>query len=146
MLAATALGAIWSSASPDFGVTGVLDRFGQITPRVLIASDGYYYGGQWHDCIAKLQAIVPQMPSLQQVIVVPYHTEIRGTLTAIPRAVSWADVVAPFVARACEFVPLPFAHPLFIMYSSGTTGAPKCIVHSAGGTLIQHSQRAPAPV
>lgn len=138
MLAATALGAIWSSASPDFGVTGVLDRFGQITPCVLIASDGYYYGGQWHDCIAKLAAIVPQMPSLQQVIVVPYHTEICGTLAAIPPAVSWADAVTSFVPRACEFVQLPFAHPLFIMYSSGTTGVPKCIVHSAGGTLIQH--------
>ena len=138
MLAATALGAIWSSASPDFGVTGVLDRFGQITPQVLIASDGYFYGGVWHDCIAKLEAIVPQLPSVQQVIVVPYHAQIRGSLTSIPRAVTWAESVAPFVPRACEFVQLPFAHPLFIMYSSGTTGAPKCIVHSAGGTLIQH--------
>jgi acetoacetyl-CoA synthetase len=138
MLAATALGAIWSSASPDFGVTGVLDRFGQITPRVLIASDGYFYGGVWHDCIAKLEAIVPQLPSVQQVIVVPYHAQIRGSLTSIPRAVTWAESVAPFVPRACEFVQLPFAHPLFIMYSSGTTGASKCIVHSAGGTLIQH--------
>jgi acetoacetyl-CoA synthetase len=138
MLAATSLGAIWSSASPDFGVTGVLDRFGQITPRVLIASDGYFYGGVWHDCIAKLEAIVPQLPSVQQVIVVPYHAQIRGTLATIPHAVTWAESVAPFVPRACEFVQLPFAHPLFIMYSSGTTGAPKCIVHSAGGTLIQH--------
>lgn len=138
MLAATSLGAIWSSASPDFGVTGVLDRFGQITPRVLIASDGYLYGGAWHDCIAKLAAIVPQLPSVQQLIVVPYHAQIRGTLTGIPHAVSWADAVAAFVPSACVFVQLPFAQPLFIMYSSGTTGAPKCIVHSAGGTLLQH--------
>ncbi|MCX6015805.1 MAG: acetoacetate--CoA ligase [Chloroflexales bacterium] len=138
MLAAASLGAIWSSASPDFGVSGVLDRFGQITPRVLIAVDGYYYAGVWHDCIAKLQEIVPQLPSVQRVIVVPYHGEIRGTIATIPRTVSWADAVAAFLPRECTFIQLSFAHPLFIMYSSGTTGVPKCIVHSAGGTLIQH--------
>jgi acetoacetyl-CoA synthetase len=136
MLATASLGAIWSSASPDFGVQGVLDRFGQIAPKVLVAAEGYFYSGRAHDCLEKLAAIVPGMPSLEKVVVVPY-TRDAADISPVAKAVHLADFVAPFAARAVEYVRLPFAHPLYIMYSSGTTGAPKCIVHSAGGSLIQ---------
>ncbi|OAN50122.1 acetoacetyl-CoA synthetase [Paramagnetospirillum marisnigri] len=136
MLAAASLGAIWSSASPDFGVQGVLDRFGQIAPKVLVSADGYFYSGKAHDSLDKLAAIVPAIASLQAVVVVPYTRE-RADLAAISKAIHLADFVAPFAAKAVEFTRLPFDHPLYIMYSSGTTGAPKCIVHSAGGSLIQ---------
>jgi len=136
MLAAASLGAIWSSASPDFGVQGVLDRFGQIAPKVLVAAEGYYYSGKSHDCLEKLATIVPAIPSIERVVVVP-HTRESADLSAVAKAVSLADFVAPFAAREVEYALLPFAHPLYIMYSSGTTGAPKCIVHSAGGSLIQ---------
>lgn len=136
MLAAASLGAIWSSASPDFGVQGVLDRFGQIAPKVLVAADGYYYSGKTLDCVARLAEIAPSIPSLEAVVVVPYTLE-AADISAVDKAVHLADFVAPFPAGAVEYVRLPFAHPLYIMYSSGTTGAPKCIVHSAGGTLIQ---------
>jgi acetoacetyl-CoA synthetase len=137
MLATASLGAIWSSASPDFGVQGVLDRFGQIEPTVLVAADGYFYGGKSHDSLDKLAAIVPAIPSLRRVVVVPYTRE-RADLAAVPGAVHLADFVAAVEARPMEYLRLPFAHPLYIMFSSGTTGAPKCIVHSAGGTLLQH--------
>ncbi|MGE5477488.1 MAG: acetoacetate--CoA ligase [Bacteroidales bacterium] len=137
MLAAASLGAIWSSASPDFGIQGVLDRFGQIEPTVLVSADGYFYSGKRHSSVDKLPAIVAGMPSVKRVVVVPY-TEERADIAAVPNAVHLADFVAPFPAKAVEYVRLPFAHPLYIMFSSGTTGAPKCIVHSAGGTLIQH--------
>ncbi|HSV28467.1 MAG TPA: acetoacetate--CoA ligase, partial [Candidatus Omnitrophota bacterium] len=136
MLATASLGAIWSSASPDFGVQGVLDRFGQIAPKVLVSADGYFYGGKSHDSVAKLVEIVPAMASVERVVVVPYTR--NADLGAVPKAVHLDDFLAPFSAREVEFVRLPFAHPLYIMFSSGTTGAPKCIVHSAGGTLIQH--------
>jgi acetoacetyl-CoA synthetase len=137
MLAAASLGAIWSSASPDFGIQGVLDRFGQIEPTVLVSADGYFYSGKRHSSVDKLPAIVAGMPSLKRVVVVPY-TEERADIATVPNAVHLADFIAPFPAKAVEYVRLPFAHPLYIMFSSGTTGAPKCIVHSAGGTLIQH--------
>ncbi|HLO78603.1 MAG TPA: acetoacetate--CoA ligase [Magnetospirillum sp.] len=137
MLAAASLGAIWSSASPDFGVQGVLDRFGQIEPKVLVSADGYWYGGKRHSSLDKLPQIIAGMPSLTRVVIVPYVEE-NADLTALPKAVHLADFMAPFAARPVEFTRLPFAHPLYIMFSSGTTGAPKCIVHSAGGTLIQH--------
>ncbi|MBI3445853.1 MAG: acetoacetate--CoA ligase [Magnetospirillum sp.] len=136
MLAASSLGAIWSSASPDFGVQGVLDRFGQIAPKVLVAAEGYFYSGKSHDCLDKLAAIVPGLASLERVVVVPYTRE-RADISAVDKAVHLADFVAPHAARAVEFARLPFDHPLYIMYSSGTTVAPKCIVHSAGGALIQ---------
>ncbi|MGE5505274.1 MAG: acetoacetate--CoA ligase [Actinomycetota bacterium] len=136
MLAASSLGAIWSSASPDFGVQGVLDRFGQIAPKVLVSADGYFYGGRSHDSLDKLADIVPNIGSVERVVVVPYTRE-RADLAKVAKAVHLADFVAPFPAKAVEYTRLPFAHPLYIMYSSGTTGAPKCIVHSAGGTLIQ---------
>jgi acetoacetyl-CoA synthetase len=136
MLAASSLGAIWSSASPDFGLQGVLDRFGQIAPKVLVSADGYFYSGKSHDSLAKLAEIVPGIPSVQAVVIVPY-TRDRADIAAVAKAAHLEDFVAPFAAKAVEYVRLPFAHPLYIMYSSGTTGAPKCIVHSAGGALIQ---------
>lgn len=138
MLATTALGAVWSSASPDFGVQGVLDRFGQITPTVLIATDGYFYSGKWYDCGEKVAQIVAQLPSLTRVVIAPYGDELQTDITAIPMAQSWADMCAPWRVTAVTFVRVPFNHPLVVMYSSGTTGVPKCIVHAVGGTLVQH--------
>ncbi|MGE5545745.1 MAG: acetoacetate--CoA ligase [Solirubrobacterales bacterium] len=137
MLAAASLGAIWSSASPDFGVQGVLDRFGQIAPKVMVSADGYFYGGKSHDSLGKLAEIVPAIASVERVVVVPYTRE-RADIGAVVKAVHLDDFIAPFAAAAVEYERLPFAHPLYIMYSSGTTGAPKCIVHSTGGTLVQH--------
>ncbi|ENO97003.1 acetoacetyl-CoA synthetase [Thauera phenylacetica B4P] len=138
MLAAASLGAIFTSASPDFGVQGVLDRFGQTEPKVLVACDGYYYGGKTVDVLGKLGEIVGQLPSVKRVVVVPYvHRE--HDLSHVPHARLYADFVAPFhFVDDIEFAQLPFDHPLYIMYSSGTTGVPKCIVHCAGGALLQH--------
>ena len=138
MLAAASLGAIFTSASPDFGVQGVLDRFGQTEPKVLVACDGYYYGGKTVDVLGKLGEIVSQLPSVKRVVVVPYvHAE--HDLSHVPHARMYADFIAPFhFVDDIEFAQLPFDHPLYIMYSSGTTGVPKCIVHCAGGALLQH--------
>jgi acetoacetyl-CoA synthetase len=138
MLAAASIGAIFTSASPDFGVQGVLDRFGQTEPKVLIACDGYYYGGKTVDVLGKLGEIVSQLPSVKRVVVVPYvHAE--HDLSHVPHARMYADFIAPFhFVDDIEFAELPFDHPLYIMYSSGTTGVPKCIVHCAGGALLQH--------
>ena len=142
MLAATSLGAVWSSCSPDFGVQGVVDRFSQIAPRILIASDGYFYNRQTISNLARLQQIMAQLPSVEQLVIVPYidtdHLNQQSIQEVLPETLIWADVLAPFSPQTLEFAALPFDHPLFIMYSSGTTGAPKCIVHSAGGTLLQH--------
>ena len=137
MLAAASLGAVWSSASPDFGIQGVLDRFGQIGPKVLVSSDGYFYSGKAYSSVEKLVGIVAGIPSLEKVVVVPY-TEDRADISAIAKAVHLDDLLAPFAPAALQFLRLPFDHPLYVMFSSGTTGVPKCIVHSAGGTLIQH--------
>jgi acetoacetyl-CoA synthetase len=136
MLATASLGAIWSSASPDFGVQGVLDRFGQIAPKVLVSADGYFYSGKAHDSLGKLAEIVPAIASVETVVVVPY-TRDRADIGGVAKAVHLDDFVAPFAAAELRYARLPFSHPLYIMYSSGTTGAPKCIVHSAGGSLIQ---------
>ena len=138
MLAAASLGAIFTSASPDFGVQGVLDRFGQTEPKVLVACDGYYYGGKTVDVLGKLGEIVGQLPSVKRVVVVPYvHRE--HDLSHVPHARLYADFLAPFhFVDDIEFAQLAFDHPLYIMYSSGTTGVPKCIVHCAGGALLQH--------
>jgi len=137
MLGATSLGAVWSSCSPDFGVQGVLDRFGQIEPRVLIAADGYWYNGKPIDCLDKLARIADELPSAERVVVVPYLNSAPD-LGAIPRAEHLSGFLAPFPPAPIQFEPLPFDHPLYILYSSGTTGVPKCIVHGAGGTLLQH--------
>ncbi len=138
MLAAASIGAIFSSASPDFGVQGVLDRFGQIEPKVLFACDGYWYNGKSLDCLGKLAEIVARLPSVERAVIVPYAGG-AGDLAGICNGVALADFLAPFAAeREIRFERLPFDHPLYIMYSSGTTGVPKCIVHGAGGALLQH--------
>ena len=137
MLAATSLGAIWSSCSPDFGVRGVLDRFGQIEPKVLFTADGYFYNGAVHDSLARVAELRGALPSLERVVVVPYTREDPPLDPGLD-AVSLDEALAPFEAGEIPFARLPFDHPLYILYSSGTTGAPKCIVHGAGGTLLQH--------
>ena len=139
LLAASSLGAIFTSASPDFGVQGVLDRFGQVQPKLLFVADGYFYNGKPLDTLAKVRDIVAGLPSVRKVIVSPYVHETGHDLARIPNAVTRGDFVAPWRAqREIEFAQLPFDHPLYILYSSGTTGVPKCIVHSAGGALLQH--------
>jgi acetoacetyl-CoA synthetase len=138
MLAAASIGAVWSSCSPDFGAQGVVDRFGQIEPRVLIACSGYRYAGKQLDMSGKLAEILPQLGGLQQLIIVPYGG-VEPCLAEFASVVStahWDDVSQP--AGSPAFTALPFAQPLYILYSSGTTGVPKCIVHGAGGTLLQH--------
>ncbi len=139
MLAAASLGAAWSSCSPDFGVRGVLDRFGQIEPTVLVATDGYTYGGKRCETLARVAEMRQQLPSVRRVVVVPFLDE-RPELGGIRDAVLWRDFLGPAdrPAPALSFAEVPFDHPLFIMYSSGTTGVPKCIVHGHGGTLLQH--------
>jgi acetoacetyl-CoA synthetase len=137
MLATAALGAVWSSCSPDFGVDGVVDRFGQIAPKVLFAADGYIYGGKTIDRLETLKAVLARLPALERTVVVPYVGD-APSLAGLPGAVLWSAFVAPFASTDLFFIRFPFNHPLYILYSSGTTGKPKCIVHGAGGTLLQH--------
>jgi len=145
MLGTVANGAIWSSSSPDFGVQGVLDRFGQIEPRVLFTVEGYWYNGKAIPILDKVAAIVAALPSVERVVVVPYlgqtsepRRELTAELAELRNAVAWDVWLAPFLSGPIEYAMLPFDHPLYILYSSGTTGVPKCIVHGAGGTLLQH--------
>lgn len=137
MLAAASLGCVWSSCSPDFGVQGVLDRFGQIEPRILITADGYWYNGKSHDCLERAAEFLSQLPSVEEVLVIPYISETPD-VSKLPNARNIDDVIAANIGAALQFERVPFNHPLYIMFSSGTTGVPKCIVHGQGGTLLQH--------
>ncbi|WP_428635054.1 acetoacetate--CoA ligase [Sedimenticola sp.] len=137
MLAVSSLGAIWSSCSPDFGVNGVVDRFGQIEPKLLFAADGYYYNGKTHDSLEKIAEIRQRISSIEQVVVIPYTRE-EFPLESIEGALPLGEFIDGYEAQEISFNQLPFDHPLYIMFSSGTTGVPKCIVHGAGGTLLQH--------
>ena len=134
MLASTWLGAVWTSCSPDFGHQGVMDRFGQIAPKVLFATDGYVYGAKVFDTRDRVESIVRALPSVQVVVVIP---TLGRPIDGMTRSVAWDDATTDEIP---DFVRFPFDHPLYILYSSGTTGVPKCIVHGVGGTLLQHTK------
>lgn len=137
MLATTSLGAVWTSSSPDFGDRGVLDRFGQVEPTVLFTADGYFYNGKAHDSRSRVASFIGDLPSVRKVIVCPL-IEDNPDVSSIPNAVTLADATAPYAAADINFEQMPFDAPLYIMYSSGTTGKPKCIVHGAGRVLLMH--------
>jgi acetoacetyl-CoA synthetase len=137
MLAAASIGATFSTCSPDFGVRGVLDRFGQIAPAVLFAADGYFYNGKEIDSLGRLSEIAAGLPSLRRIVVVPYVND-QPDLSRVPGAQGFGDFVAGQAGGDIAFEQLPFDHPLYILFSSGTTGVPKCIVHGAGGALLKH--------
>lgn len=142
MLASASIGALWSSCSPDFGVQGVLDRFGQIEPKVLFCADGYFYNGKHYSSIGRVAQIASAIPSVQRVIVLPYSGQSAQTANdsataGLANGVTLARFIRPFAPETIAFAQLEFNHPLFIMFSSGTTGKPKCIVHGAGGSLLQ---------
>jgi acetoacetyl-CoA synthetase len=148
MLAATSLGATWTSCSPDFGAQGVVDRFGQVEPTVLFACDGYWYNCKPVETLARVAEIAQRLPTVKRVVVVPYLNNslhdsahvAKPTLdvSAVRDGLTWVDFTEPHAPRPLEFVRLPFNHPLYVLYSSGTTGVPKCIVHGAGGALLMH--------
>ena len=137
LLAASSVGAIWSSCSPDFGVQGVLDRFGQIEPRVLFTCDGYAYAGKTHDLRERVAAVLGALPSVARCVVAP-NLQPRPSLAGLRNTISWNEWTGRHAPTDIAFERLPFDHPLYILYSSGTTGPPKCIVHGQGGTLLQH--------
>ena len=137
MLAAVSLGAVWSSCSPDFGIKGVLDRFGQIKPRVLFTANGYSFKGKEIDSLGPVKGITEALPSIEKVVVIPY-TNDDPDISAIPSAEHYRDFLSQLENPEITFEQLPFSHPLYIMYSSGTTGLPKCMVQSAGGILVHH--------
>lgn len=137
MLATASLGAIWSSCSPDFGIQGVIDRFEQIQPKILFITDGQYYHGKTHQLLGRIQPIVEQVPSIEKVVIIPFLNQTNAiNINILPKSIIYTDFLTS--ETQLIFEPLPFNHPLYILYSSGTTGKPKCIVHGAGGTLIQH--------
>jgi acetoacetyl-CoA synthetase len=133
MLATSSLGAIWSSCSPDFGTEALLDRLGQLSPKILFIADGHFYAGKKHSAAEKIASLYQALPSLECMVICP-HIDIK--IPSLPKLQYWQAFVK--TATTCQFVSLPFEHPLYILFSSGTTGKPKCIVHGAGGTLIQH--------
>ena len=135
MLAATSIGAVWSSCSPDFGIKGVLDRFGQIEPKVLFTANGYYYNGKTFDSLERVGGILKDLPSIQKVIVVPY-TEKKADIGHIANSVHYEDFLSSESGLEIQFEQLPADHPLYIMFTSGTTGLPKCMVQSTAGVLI----------
>lgn len=137
MLATSSLGGVWSSCSPDFGFNGVMDRVGQIEPVFLICADGYFYKGKQIDSLARVKELADALPTIRQIIVVPYLSSTPA-VDSKSRMIRWDAFLSTDSNPPLEFIPLPFNHPLYIMYSSGTTGVPKCIVHGAGGTLLQH--------
>jgi acetoacetyl-CoA synthetase len=138
VLATTSIGAIWSSCSPDFGERGVLDRFGQIEPKVFVTVDGYWYNGKPIRLIDKLKPIVAHLPSAKAIVIVDYLGEAEAVAKDLSRGTTFTAWLKPFTAKPVTFERLPFEHPVYILFSSGTTGVPKCIVHGAGGTLLQH--------
>ena len=137
-LAAASLGAIWSSCSPDFGAAGILDRFGQIGARLLIASDGYYYGGKRISLGEKIEEVLQSLPTVERTIVIDYIGEAESVAAALPNGATYASFTGNHDDAPVSFAQMPFDHPLYILYSSGTTGIPKCIVHRSGGILIKH--------
>ncbi len=137
-LGAVSLGGTWSSCSPDFGVQGVLDRFGQVEPRVLVVCDGYYYNGKTHNLADKVREIASQLPTVEQVVVIDYIGQAEAVAASIDKAVTLEAFLAPHAAGEIAFAQLPFDHPIYILFSSGTTGVPKCIVHTQGAALLKH--------
>ena len=135
MLATASLGAIWSSCSPDFGEQGVIDRFGQIEPKVLFCVDGYFYNGKSHNCLGKIKSFIARLPTLKQVVIFDYASLDN---ISINNSIPYQEIVDNYEPNEIDFERVGFDHPLYIMYSSGTTGVPKCIVHGHGGTLVQH--------
>ncbi|MDE2806446.1 MAG: acetoacetate--CoA ligase [Gemmatimonadota bacterium] len=139
LLAAASIGAVLSTASPDFGARGVIDRFGQVGPRLLFVTDGYSYRGRRYETLSRVPEILEGLPTVERTVAVPnLSAPPGGQAPRIPGAVAFDTLIRPFEARDVEFVRLPFDHPIFILFSSGTTGVPKCIVHQAGGVLLQH--------
>ena len=137
-LAVASLGAIWSSCSPDFGERGILDRFGQIAPKLLFTCDAYFYAGKTHSLSEKIAKVLTQLPSVEQTVVIDYTGAAATMAAQLPKAQTLEAFRSGESEAPITFAQMPFDHPLYILYSSGTTGIPKCIVHRAGGILLKH--------